>query len=109
MNADPEYHLGFFGKVVIPLAEHFLEFDGRVHRFDHTVEFGNHGIAGGMENAAPVLLDDRNYQTTAGLDILKRQLFVAVHQLADPYTVSGQNRREFSGQFCRFHDLGMEN
>ena len=108
MNADPEYHLGFFGKVVIPLAENFLEFDGRVHRFDHAVEFGNHGIAGGMENTAAVFLDDRIYQATAGLDILKRQLFVDVHQLAETYTVSCQNRREFSGQFCRFHGLCME-
>ena len=109
MNANSEYHLGFFGDVVIPLAEHFLNFDGRVHRFDHTVELSNHGIAGSMENTAAVFFDDRIHQTTAGLDILKRQLFVDVHQLAEPYTVSCQDRREFSGQFCRFHGLGMEN
>jgi hypothetical protein len=72
VNANPEYHLGFFVKAVIPLAKNFLEFDGRIHRFDHATEFGNHGIAGGMKNTAAVFLDNRVYQTPADLDILKR-------------------------------------
>jgi hypothetical protein len=107
VDANPEHHFGFFGNAVISFAEDFLKFNSRIHRIDHAIELSDDGIASGMENPAAMLLDYRIDQATANLDILKSQLFILVHQLAESHAISGYDCREFPGQFCSFHGLGM--
>ena len=37
----------------VPRAQALLDVDGATHRFDRARKFGENGIAGGVENAAP--------------------------------------------------------
>ncbi len=116
-DADAQRHLPArrIGHVAGPQA--FLDVDRAAHRLNRAREFGEHGITGGVENAAAAFGDEVVYHVTIGDQAPQRLLFVLGDQSAVAGNIGRKNRRDLplhERQFrkqnaateCRFATFG---
>ena len=73
-----------------------LHRDRALHGIDRAGEVGDHAVAGGVEDAAPVRRDQLVDDGAASLQPGERGHLVARHQPAVAGNVSGEDRREFA-------------
>ena len=59
MNADAKLDALCFGYIDIAVRHAALNLDGATHRVDRAAEFDQHSVAGGLDDAAPMLGDLR--------------------------------------------------
>ena len=68
----------------------------RLHRFDRAREFGEDGIACGIENAAAALGDEIVGHLTVGRQATQRLLFVLGNQSGVAGNIGRKNRRDLA-------------
>ena len=95
-DADAKAHLpaGRIGHVAG--AQAFLDVDRAAHRFDRAGKFGQHRIAGGVENAAAGLGDEIVGDGSIGSQTPQRLLFVLGDQPAVAGNIGRKNRRDLA-------------
>ena len=95
VDADAELDAPIGWHIGIAFGHAALDFDGAAHSIDDADEFHQHAVAGGLDDAAPVLGDLGIDQFLAmRLELAKRAFLVDAHQPA----VAGDVARENRGQ-----------
>ena len=85
-----------------------LDLDRALHRVGDALELGQHPVAGGLDDAAPVLGDRRVDQLEpVGLQARERARLVGLHQPAVADHVGRQNRRQPALDLRLCHDYAL--
>ena len=94
-DSDAEIHLpaGRIGHIA--RAQALLNIDRAAHRFDRAREFGQHGVACGIEDAAAGAGDEIVHHRPVGCEAPQRLFFVLGDEPAIACDIGGKNRRDF--------------
>ena len=107
IDADAKLHPPRRRDVDIALRHPALNLGGAQHRIDDAVEFDQHAVAGGLDDAAAILGDGRIDQfDPMGLQTRKRTRLVSLHEPTVADHVSGEDRCEPSLWSRHIHLLG---
>src|SRR5262249_37079395 len=94
VDADAEPHLLILGAVLIVLAQLALDLDAALHRLHHAGEFGDDGVAPGVDGAAVMARDQRVHRRAGLTQHADGARLVAFHQARIAFPVGSQNRRQ---------------
>ena len=107
IDADAELHPARRRDVGIAPRHPALDLGSAQHRIDDAVEFDQHAVARGLDDAAAILGDGRIDQLDPmGLQTGERPRLVGLHQPAKADHVSGKDRREPSLWSRHVHVFG---
>jgi hypothetical protein len=94
VDAHAELHLLPGRQVLVTRLQRRLDFRRAANRFDRAGELGEDRVAGGIEDAPMVLLEQRVEDRAMAAQRLHRRLLVLAHQPAITGDVGGENRGE---------------
>ena len=98
MDADPKFDALVGRDLRVALDHRPLDFNGAVHRVDHTAEFDDAAVAGALDDAPMVDGDGRVDQVaTKRPQAREDSIFVRAGKPRVADDVGHQDRREFSG------------
>lgn len=95
-DADAERHLTDGRIRHVARAQALLDVDGAAHRFHGARKFREHGIAGGVEDAAAALGDEVVGHLAIGGKPPQRLLLILGHQSAVAGNIGRKNRRDLA-------------
>src|SRR5271167_3768233 len=107
MDADAEPHLFFRSAVGILLSDRLLHRNGAFDGVDGTGEIRDYAVAGSIEDAAMMELDQPVQDRPIGLQLAQGADLVDTHQAAVFGDVSGKDGREFSLDPLAFYHLAL--
>ena len=98
IDADAQFDAVVRRDACVPLGHRLLHRDGAAHRIDDAGKFNQQAVAGGLDDAAPVLRDLRIEKLAAQrLETIERALLVPPHQPRIPRHIGGQDRGKTAG------------
>jgi hypothetical protein len=93
VDPDPENDALVLGVIAIAVDHCPLDFDGAAHGIDYALEFHQHAVAGGLDDAAAVLRDLRIDELAAmRFEAFERAFFVGSHQPRVARHIGGEDR-----------------
>ena len=95
-DADAKRHLPARRIRHVSGAQAFLDIDRAAHGFDSAREFGEHGVAGSIENTAAAFGNEIVGHLTIGREPPQRLLFVLGNQAAVAGNIGRKNRRDLA-------------
>jgi len=97
MHANAPIHPALAGKPGIALRHQLLQRDGALHGADHRAEFGQHAVAGGLDDPPAVLGDQRIGGGAMLAQCLRGARLVHPHQPAVADDIGSKDRGELTG------------
>ncbi len=98
IDADAQFDAVVRRDTGVPLGHRLLHRDGTAHRIDDAGKFHQQAVAGGLDDAAPVLGDLRIEKLAAQrLEAFERAFLVRPHQPRIPRHIGGEDRGEAAG------------
>src|SRR4029077_4306058 len=94
IDADPEAHAPPFRLGVVRLFKRLLDLDGATDRVEDAGEFGQHAVAGGVCDAAPIPRDELVDERTTGGQRRHRRFLIAMHQAAVALDIGSEDCRK---------------
>jgi hypothetical protein len=99
VDADAKPDLPFVGRLGLAVDHPALHLGSAAHRVDDARKFNQQAVAGGLDDAALVLLDLRIDQLPANrLQAFVRGFLVRAHQTRIPRHIGGEDRGETAGR-----------
>ncbi len=98
IDADAQFDAALRRDARIPLGHRLLHRDRAAHRIDDAGKLDQQAVAGGLDDAAPVLGDLRIEQLAAQrFQAFERAFLVRPHQPRIPRHIGGEDRSEAAG------------
>ena len=98
IDADAQFDAAVRRDAGVPLGHRLLHLDRAAHRIDDAGKLHQQAVAGGLDDAAPVLGDLRIEELAAQrLEAFERALLVRPHQPRIPRHIGGEDRGETAG------------
>src|SRR5205814_4760318 len=95
IDADAQLDAAVRRDARVPLGHRLLHRDRAAHRIDDAGKLHQHAVAGGLDDAAPVLGDLRVEELAAqSLEAFERAFLVRPHQPRIPRHIGGEDRGE---------------
>ena len=107
VDADAKPHLPGFRQVAVLGADRVLDFDAAAHGLDHRGEFGDDGVAPGVDLAALMALEKLVHDAAIALQPLQRVGFVAGHQRRIALHVGAEDGRQLALHLVDRHGIRL--
>ena len=98
IDPDAKAQAALLGHIQIAVGHRALDFAGTAHRVDHTGEFRQYAVAGGLDDAAAMLADLRiDHFAQMRLEAFVRAFLIGAHQARIAHHIRGEDRGETAG------------
>jgi hypothetical protein len=95
IDADAQLDAALRRDTRVPLGHHLLHLDRAAHRIDNAGKFHQQAVAGGLDDAAAVLVDQRIDQfSSVALESGERSFLINAHQPRISDDIGAEDRRQ---------------